>query len=139
MRPLRNPRIWLWVCRLVPFGFWGAWFIPVLSPELFTGRDLVTFFTPNFGDDLIIGLLVELLLMLASVAYLLLVVFILPSLIFYDEFPRLRWLLGYVSLTILTAGLGSSLWYLVKIDPILCQMAEGGLQGKCPMPVEGPK
>jgi hypothetical protein len=127
------------VCRLVPLAFWGAWLIPILSPELFVAHSFLTVFTPDFGDDLITGLLVELLLMLASAAYLLLVVFALPSLIFNDGFPRLRWLLGYILLTVVTAGLGSSLWYLVKVDPILCQMAEGGPQGKCPMPAEGLK
>jgi hypothetical protein len=128
MRPLGNPRSWLWVCRLVPVAFWGAWLIPALWPGLFTGGDPVTVFAPNFVHDWLVGFLAELLLMLVSVAYILLVLIILPSLIFYDEFPPVHRLLGYVLLAVVTAGLGSFLWYLLKIDPILCQMAKGGME-----------
>lgn len=128
MRTPGNPRIWLWVCRLVPFAFWGAWFIPALSPDLLTGGDPVTVFAPDFLHNWIIGMLAGLLLMLVSVMYFMLVLFILPFLIFSDKPPRLRGILGYMLLLGVTAGLGPCLWYLLKIDPILCQMAKGGME-----------
>jgi hypothetical protein len=118
-----HPRLWLWICRLLPFAFWCFWLVPLVSPQLLTGPEPYRF-PPDLRSGFAIPLAIALLLTLSSAAYLLLICFVFPRLIFPDGNPGFCRLAGYLRLAVFTAGLGPYLWYLLSIDPILGKMAQ---------------
>jgi hypothetical protein len=109
MSIFRNPRVCLWVGRLVPGVTWSLWLVAIL--------------VPGFGPSESIGM--ELLFLLWAVsltAHMAWVYFVLPGLLFHGEYRISGLQLGYFLFTGVTAGIGPVVWYFLRVDRALRQM-----------------
>ena len=110
MNIFRNPRICLWIGRILPAAVWMLWLVAIL--------------VPNFGPDYSLGMsLLFLVCMLSVAAYILWVYIILPELLFGDNYRGFFLRVGYFLFTGVTAGLGPVVWYFFRVDSILHKMA----------------
>lgn len=115
MRIFTNYQACMWFSRLVPIGTWICWLIGVLAYKM-------------AGSVLVIGDAFYLLFIVCICAYVFLVYFIWPPLLFHGEYEGVFRHSWYVVFAGLTAGLGPCVWYFVSVDPILRKMA---LEERC--------
>jgi hypothetical protein len=110
MSILRNPRVCMWLGRLVPAVAWCFWAVAIL--------------VPGFGPSESLGIgFLFLLWMLSLAAYILWCYFLLPPMLFEGEYRGFWMHVCYFLFTGVTAGLGPVIWYFVKTDPVLRRMA----------------
>ena len=100
----------MWVGRLVPAVAWSFWLVAIL--------------VPGFGSTESLGMGVLFVLWVLSLAaYILWVYFLLPQLLFEGDYRGLSQSLGYFLFAGITAGLGPVVWYFLRTDRTLRQMA----------------
>jgi len=100
----------MWIGRLVPAAAWSFWLVAIL--------------VPGFGPSKSLGMDVLFLFWVLSLAaYILWVYFLLPQLLFEGDYRGLGLRVGYFLFTGITAGLGPVVWYLLRTDRALRQMA----------------
>ena len=110
MKILRNPRACMWIGRLVPGVAWGFWLVAIL--------------VPGFGTTESLGKAVLFLFWVLSLAvYILWVYFLLPQLLFEGDYSGLSLRTRYFLFAGFTAGLGPVVWYYLRTDRALRQMA----------------
>ena len=110
MSIFRNPRVCMWLGRLVPTVAWSFWLVAILVPD--------------FGPSESLGVEFHFLVWVLSLAaYILWVYFLLPQLLFEGDYRSLRLRVGYILFTGVTAGLGPVVWYFMRVDGALQQMA----------------
>ena|SRR5438552_269969 len=107
MKVFANPRVCMWICRLVPAALWIVWLVVIFSSRLDNPQAQVGLW--------------EALLFILIVPYLLLIYFLLPELLFFGAYRGFS--LGYFLFAGLTAGLGPLIWYFWTVDPLLRRMA----------------
>jgi hypothetical protein len=105
----QSPRVWMWTCRVIPIFCWGMWLVMLIAKP----KD--TAFAAQVDA-------LDILLFLALAPYLLLVYVLLPLLIFGDKYRGFVRRLLYFAFAGLTAGLGPTVLYFVKVDPWLREM-----------------
>jgi hypothetical protein len=111
MNIFRNPRVCLWIGRILPAAVWVLWLVAMLMPNLFGGHSL--------GANIFF-----LFWILSLVAYILWAYFVLPVLLFADSYKGIFPRVGYFLFTGVTAGLGPTIWYFLRVDPVLRKMAD---------------
>ena len=110
MNIFRNPKSCKWIGRLVPVIAWAFWLVAILVPD--------------FGPSKSVAMDVLFLLMVLSLAaYILWVYVLLPQLLFKGDYRGVGLKIGYFLFTCFTAGVGAIVWYFVRVDPVLRQMA----------------
>ena len=116
MSIFRNPKVCMWIGRLVPAVAWSFWLVAILVPD--------------FGPSGSLGMgFLFLLWVLSLAAYILWVYFILPQLLFDGAYRGLGLRVGYFLFTGVTAGLGPVVWYFLRVDRALRQMAASQRKG----------
>jgi hypothetical protein len=119
MRTFR-PRLWLWTFRAIPLIVGGAWLFALFCPNAFKSEAP---FDPLKLDFDIGTLLLWTALVFFLGPYLLMVFVILPAFLLADHW-RFKNVVAYLWFAILTAGFGPYLWYLFRVDPILCRIVD---------------
>ena len=107
---LMQPSPVLWICRLIPLALWG-WFASGVVAELFG-----TLVWPD--SSLFMAVLISLLFI-----DFLLVYGLLPVLLYEGEYRGLSKRVNYCVFASMTAGIGPTIWYYIKVDPVLRKMA----------------
>ena len=106
---LSRPMVVLWICRLVPLPLWT--FMIVIAVLEAMGQS-------SWADIPAVSGVFCIFLC----AYMLLVFFFLPVLLYEGDF-RPRRDSGYYWFMFFTVGLGPLVWYYMRVDPVLRKMA----------------
>ena len=106
MNLLGSPKFSMWLCRLIPAITWTLWLVEICcrggSHEALTTTDIL-FFASVF-------------------AYVPLVFWVLPELLFGGFARSVARKIGYFVFAGVTAGLGPVIWYFVSVDGTLRRM-----------------
>ena len=117
MSIFRNPRVCMWLGRLVPAVAWAFWLVALLLP--------------GFGPSDSVGMgFLFLLWLLSLAAYILWVYFFLPQLLFEGDYRGWGLRIGYFLFTGVTAGLGPVVWYFLRVDRALQSMVRSQKKGR---------
>ena len=108
--PLANPKTTMWICRLAPIPIW----ILTAATEVFR-FDL----HPELGENPVFLTAFA----ISMCPYFLLIWGVLPNLLYEGEYKGMLRHPGYFLFSCFSAGLGPVLWYWIRIDPRLRDMA----------------